>query len=262
MKILAGIMYCIEQEYPDCVRSLVEQTYTNHDFFRIERLPNKVAHDALYSCFMDNADKYDLFLKLDADMVLCRKDFLERVVAVFQRHPDIDDLQIGVHDFFTDQLIYGLHVYSNRVKWIRNEERVFVDMVDQRKKRVQDMKVLAPAAWHCPNPSHFQAFHWGLHRASKTLQIGALNVMEHLRTEVIGRIAALYAQWKLRQEIRLGYALIGALLGLRDKVDYRFVDYDSPELQEVFAPYENLTLNQVKRVVSQLYSELNSVAKT
>lgn len=261
MKILVGIMYCIEQEYPECVRSLQDQSYTNHDFFRIEKLPNKLAHDALYACFMDNADKYDLFLKLDADMVLCREDFLDRVVAVFQRQPDIDDLQIGVHDFFTDRLIYGLHVYSNRVKWIQNQERVFVDMVDRRKKRVQDMKVLAPAAWHCPNPSRFQAFHFGVHKAVKVLQIGALQVNENNRKVHSSNISRMFEIWHARKNIRHGFAVLGAFRGLVEKLDYRAVDFESEVLKTIYSEYENMSLEQVADAVESLYATMRSGAE-
>lgn len=256
MKILVGIMYCIEQEYPDSVWSLERQSYTNHDFFRIEKMPNKTAHEALYSCFMDHAGQYDLFLKLDADMVLCREDFLQRVVGIFQKQPEIDDLQIGVHDFFTDQLIYGLHVYSNRVTWAPNEEKVFVDMMDSRKTRAQDMKYLAPAAWHCPNPSRFQAFHFGIHKAVKVLQIGTLNVNENNRKVHSLNIRRLNEQWRARKDIRLGFAVLGAYRGLIDQLDYRSVDFDSPGLHELFNEYENLSLDAITDEVDRLQERL------
>lgn len=258
MKILVGILYCIENEYPDALWALQQQTYTHFDYFQIEKLSNKEAHDALYQTFMSNASHYGLFLKLDADMVLSRKDFLDQVANVVRQQQTIDDLVIGVHDFFTDRIICGLHVYSNRVVWQKNEERVFTDMVDDSRRRVQDMDVLAPAAWHSPNPSHFQAFHFGVHKAVKFWQIGALNVNHYGRKIHFDNIIYLYQQWIKRKDSRLGIAVIGAFKGLVERFDYRFVDYDSKLLSDVYEPYRLFDSNEMDQTITSLICHLKS----
>ena len=68
MKILIGILHCIENEYELCIQSLQEQSVKNWNHFVIRDLPNAEAHNALYSRFMEGSKEYDLFLKLDADM--------------------------------------------------------------------------------------------------------------------------------------------------------------------------------------------------
>lgn len=259
MKVLVGLMYCGENEYENSQWSLQQQSYTNYDVFKVEKLPNKEAHDTMYGTFMANAGGYDLFMKLDADMVLCRTDFLERAVGVFRNQPQIDDLQIGVHDFFTDRLIYGLHLYSNRVKWGRSEEKVFVDMIDQRQTRAQDMKVLAPAAWHCPNPSDIQAFHFGVHKAIKILQIGALQPNPNNRKVHTDNILKVMEQWKKRQDRRLAYAAIGGLLGLVEKVDYRYSDYESKAFRSLYDPIKNLALEELHAKMKNLLDPARTV---
>ena len=63
-------MYCKENEYDSCKRSISHQDYPVTDFLTVENKPNKEAHDILYSTFSEYPQEYDLFLKLDADMVL------------------------------------------------------------------------------------------------------------------------------------------------------------------------------------------------
>ena len=127
---------------------------------------------------MENKDQYDLFVKVDADMVLARDTFFEEVVEYFNHNPETDDLQISVYDYFTNRLIYGLHIYSRRMKWHQDNENIFVDWPEfhQKYKRVNDNICLAPAAFHYPNPSKFQAFHYGLHKAIKITQYGRENL--------------------------------------------------------------------------------------
>ncbi|MFW6275656.1 MAG: hypothetical protein ACOC2M_03380, partial [bacterium] len=173
MKILVGSMYCFENEYEDSILSLYQQTYRKFDHFKVEKLPNKLAHDTLYSTFMENSKFYDLFLKLDADMVICKNSFLQDIVNFLKNKKILTNLQIKVHDFFTDRLIWGLHIFNNKNKWVKNNELVFTDMVSLHNERINISSLdspLVPAAWHSPNPSLIQAFHFGIHKAVKATQ--------------------------------------------------------------------------------------------
>jgi hypothetical protein len=80
MRILAGTLYTIENEFEDCCRSIRNQTYKNYDHLVIRNLPKKEAHNNLYQAFVDEADRYDLLVKIDADMVLCDENLFERIV--------------------------------------------------------------------------------------------------------------------------------------------------------------------------------------
>ena len=103
-------------------------------------------------------------------MVLQRPVFFEQVSAFFESHPEIDLLTVAVHDWFTDELISGLHTYRSHVRWPDHAEDVFVDPSPVADDRwVLDFDTLAPSAWHCPDPSPYQAFHFGMHKAVKVL---------------------------------------------------------------------------------------------
>ena len=62
MRILIGILHTIENEFPQCIEAIKNQTYQNFDYFVVENIPNKEAHDTLYRRFMDSADNYELFI--------------------------------------------------------------------------------------------------------------------------------------------------------------------------------------------------------
>jgi hypothetical protein len=250
MKILVGVLYCIENEISQCISSIKQQIYQDYDYFIIEGLPNKEAHNKLYETFMKNNKDYDLFIKIDADMVLSRPTFFSEVVDYITKENDIDDLQIAVNDCFTDRLIYGLHVYNGRMQWEKDHEQIFVDWPDKIRsyKRVNDNEKLAPAADHCPNPGKYQAFHFGLHKVVK--------ITQYDREEL--RYFACLVHWdnilKLaehfnndKENISLAFALLGVYEGITGKLMARHVDFDNPESVLLFRKWEEKDDSEVLR---------------
>ena len=108
-------MYSIENEYQECLEKIAHQE-CDFDVFKVEQLTNKEAHLTLYDTFMKKSEDYDLFIKVDADMVITRNSFFTEVQEFFRNHKNVDLLAIAVNDFFTDRLIYGLHVNNSNVK--------------------------------------------------------------------------------------------------------------------------------------------------
>jgi len=247
MRILVGIMYCIENEIDECISAIQEQTYSEHNHFIISNLPNKEAHEKLYQTFMSSSEEYDLFVKVDADMVLARKTFFYELIEFFKNDQAVDFLQVAVHDFFTNRLIYGLHAYRSSVKWITQSEKIFVDQKNaQYRKRVLDDHRLAPAAFHCPNPSFFQAFHFGLHKAVKVMQIGRepksyKNAATHWQN-----IRETRRNFYQTNDIRLGFALLGAELAFRSKLTSEHVDFNNSKLQQLFKRIETYDLSEIQ----------------
>lgn len=241
MKILTGVLYTVENEFDQCIESIEKQTYKDHDYFIIEKLPNKEAHDKLYQTFMDNSEKYDLFIKVDADMVLARDTFFAEVVNYFATYPEVDDLQIAVHDFFTNRLIYGLHVYSNRMKWKQEEESIFVDWSEERGsyKRVNDKVNLAPAAYHCPNPSKFQSFHFGLHKAVKITQYERKGLRYFACVVHWDNVLELLKHFQTNKDIALAFAIIGVYEGIKQKVTSDEINFDSKRAISLFQQYNS-----------------------
>ncbi|MDY0403004.1 hypothetical protein [Sulfurovum sp.] len=172
IKVYIGTLYVGENEIEECKKSIKAQTFKNitHEIFSF--LPNKEAHDTLYSRFMELQNDYDYFIKLDADMVLIRDTIVDELVEIFQEDKDLDHAVFSVHDWYSDSNIMGMHMFSNRVKWIISpKETLFVDRSPKRNgKRVTYSNSPAPVAYHSPNPSLEEAFMFGYHRALKVVQ--------------------------------------------------------------------------------------------
>jgi hypothetical protein len=174
-RILIGTLYVDEKERDSCERALAIQGYSSWNHRVFAGLENREAHRQLYQYFMDNRDKYELFIKLDADMVLRSPDSLALIVNEFENTDNLDHAVFHVKDWMSGLQIIGLHVFSNRVSWRLTDEQLFVDpdpVCPGIKKLVVDFP--SPIADHSPDPSPFQAFRFGAHRASKILQSGRL----------------------------------------------------------------------------------------
>lgn len=224
-KILIGTLYSGENELDDCIKSVEKQNYTNwnHKIFR--NLPNKEAHDTLYSFFMNNQKEYELFIKLDADMVFKHEKCLEEIVKIFQKNKNLDHLVTAVHDFFSDSLIMGLHVFSNRVRWQKDKEEVFVDPDPwQPGEKISLWDSPAPLVLHNSNPDPVQAYSFGIHRMTKAIQKDRKELKRAQVKIQWGLINKLWQHFERTGDKRLGLAIIGAdevLSGQSDLGDYK-----------------------------------------
>jgi len=248
MKILVGILHSIENEFEESLDSLNRQSYQEYDQFVVEGLPNRQAHDTLYRRFMDAASAYDLFMKLDADMVLEDRLLLERIVSRFQASEGMDVLTIPVLDFFTGRYIQGFHTYRSNVTWARQEDDVFTDMNDVSRKRtlVEDDPQI-PSITHCKNPSDFQAFHYGLHRGVKVKE--ALTVRRKQPVQLVGNFEEIQIVWNRFLDLtdrRLGLASLGAEHALSGHIRAEHVSYTNPYARSVFETrYQNLSTESI-----------------
>lgn len=170
-RILLGTLHVDENERDSCTAALAAQSYTEWTHRIFSGLSNEEAHRRLYRYFMDNREDYQLFIKLDADMVLRSRDALADIVRVFQDSTNLDHAVFLVHDWMSDMQIVGMHVFSNRVSWTHTDEQLFVDPDPERPgEKLVIEGYPSPIAEHSPDPSPFQAFRFGVHRASKILQ--------------------------------------------------------------------------------------------
>ena len=248
MKILVGTLHVIENELEDCLAAIRAQTHPAHDLFVISGKPNKEAHDVLYQTFMDRAGEVDLFIKIDADMVLTRPTFFQEVVERFASDPELTHLMISVHDWMTNSAIMGLHVFRSSHRWragCNNNESFFVDVVDVDEKITKDRNTLAPAAMHCGNPSLFQAFHFGLHKAVKFSQFGR-DVLNLKQRETHWRhFKALERHYRRTRDRRLGLARVGFLHAVAQRFESRHVDYSCEETHAAYRQYAGLSATQI-----------------
>lgn len=220
-RVLIGTLYTDENEYPEMLRMLRTQTFTNWEHVVLKDLENKEAHDALYRLFMREKENFDFFLKLDADMVFRSPDSLEELVRLICSIPEADHLMTPVLDWYSGLLIPALHMFSNRSVWVEDpSERLFVDPAPTVPgRRIVWKKYPAPVVVHSPNPSLRQAFLFGVHRASKVVQ----------REQRVFRRGSWF-QWRLLESVwkrfeqtgdrRLAACLYGAELVLRGELSH------------------------------------------
>lgn len=275
MRIFVGTLYTVENEFDDCVAAIQAQTYQDFSHIVFEGLRNKEAHEALYSTFLTKADEFDLMIKVDADMVIQDRRLFAGIVHTFETNEPLTHLQIAVHDFFADGLIWGMHAYRNAVRWQTNGEDLFLDRFDTGGVRVKDSEILAPAAIHCKDPSLLQAFHYGVHRGLKSRSIplkqkqgGPLNYLwRYIRRrffwrngssdssktsdggKVIGLWESVFRAWKryLRgEDPRLGLAVLGFELALRGRFATEHLDIPDPHMNRLLNNYSSLTPSELR----------------
>lgn len=250
MRIFVGTLYTIENEFDECVRSIEQQSYKNFDHFVFRDLPNKEAHVTLFKTFLEQANKYDVLIKVDADMVLSNASLFENIVRKLEENDWAEILSIGVHDFFSDQLIWGLNAYRNTVRWNFEKNTLFVDRPEvPADKYIFDDKELAPAAIHCKNPSPYQAFHYGVHRGMKVLQPGSI---EQNESSSKTHWRALEQAWEYFQntgDLRIGLAALGAELAYRGRFTADDLDYSNPNMKKVLDKYILMDVKKLERKI-------------
>jgi hypothetical protein len=260
-RILVLTLYTGEREFERAVASLRSQTHARWEHRIFEFLPNKQAHEALQHEVMARRAEFDLFVKLDADMVLRRPQALEEIVALFRAHPAADHARTAVHDWFSDSRVMGLHVWSNRVHWEASDERLFVDTAPLYSgERLTLWSDPAPFADHCPDPSPAQAFHFGVHRALKALQ----------RERPVRRFSygLSRGQWRILRgtwrhfrrsgDPRLALAVMGADLVLSGRIDARQVDAKRDMHRELCEELEALPVEELVRRLAPRWDSLGA----
>ncbi|NLE04747.1 MAG: glycosyltransferase family 2 protein [Crenarchaeota archaeon] len=239
-RILILTLYSGENELQECIASLKVQTFKNFKHEIISGLENREAHDTLYKRCMQSSKDYDYFLKLDADMVLSSPLALDYIVKCAINNPNADLLSFTVFDYYTQSPIWGINIFSNRAKWTSIEEDLFVDekpVFPGSKIKVKDWP--EPHILHSPNPSYYQAFVFGIHRALKIVQHDRNTILIGHSYIQLKTIKSLYIHFKKSKDLRLAYALSGAL----------FV-------------FKNIIHKNVLTKKDEYYSEFHSVEKT
>lgn len=250
LKILIGTLYCGENEFDECLASLKRQTFQGWDHFTLRYLPNKEAHVRLYRTFMENAKAYDYFLKLDADMVFSRDDALHQIINIFLENPDIDHIEMAVHDVPSNSLIWGVHAFTQRVRWPISDEMLFVDPPPEVPgKHVRIAREPAPLVTHCQNPTAFQAYMFGVHRA--------LKVVQHGKTLADFNFINALEEWKLLKRIwhnfqrcqtpMIGFSILGAEQVMNGQLHQEDYNYKGRSVHQYFEThFSNLTAAELR----------------
>ena len=245
-RIFVGVLYSGENEYEECLESISNQTYSNYDLHKFEHMPKFDAHKSLYQMFLSQKDKYEFLIKIDADMVLTRSTLFGEIVEKFALNPQIDVLGIAILDFFSGGYINGLNSYRNTVKWELDPKNVNADVVIVGKgKHIFDQTELAPAAFHCKNPSKLQAFHFGLHRGTKVL------APKH-STSHWNLLEKTWHNFLKTNDIRMGLAILGAELVYSGKFTMTDTDYTNPIISRALEGYSSKSCKEIRREIWKL----------
>ena len=261
-KILIGILRSKENEFDICLKKLKEQTYSNYNFFVIENMPNKLAHDQLYTEFMSNSNNYHYFLKLDADMVFVENDSLKKMVALFDQ--SIGHIMFYVNDIPSSLKIPGIQMFKSDITWTFDNDSLRVDyapnMNGLESRIFSDINVID----HMPMPSNFQLFSYGIHKAIKSIQPYIPNkTTKHLNKglihiSIINGISRNY----LSGNHKLIWSLIGAMLVYKKVIEptnymsdvnlgiFKEIENDKVNFDLLVSDAKNFWLNEIQNMFS------------
>lgn len=263
-KIMVLTLHSGENEFEDLCKSLDTQTHTNWDHRVFRGLGNQEGHKALYTCIMDNQKDFDLFVKVDADMMFSRPEVLRDIIQEFRDRPTLDHYIVACQDFMTGDDIIGVHTFSNRVNWVTSGQGIFNDPDPIRpgtRKIITSPKI--SYFHHASNPSSLQAFHFGAHRALKLVQRDFTLEQK--------RVAAIKTQWKVLTGLWTQYqrygdrrhilALVGADLVISGSLGAGADDYHNDALTTSYEKYSVLTSRELASLVSHHWSSSDSVKR-
>jgi hypothetical protein len=247
-RVLVLTLFSGEREFDRGQSSLEDQGYGSWEQRIFENLPNAEAHAKLYESIMTESENFGLFLKLDADMVLADREVLGDLVRVFEERPELDHLVVAVSDWMTDSLIIGAHLFSNRVRWMRHEETLYVDpdpVLPGNKLVVE--RPTRDLILHARDPSPLQAFHFGAHRALQASQVyrRLRDTRPHnarVQWQYLDRVWDHYEECRDR---RLGLAILAADMVFRKELPPTANEYSDPALIAAFEGAENLDDDEI-----------------
>lgn len=221
-KVFVGTMYCGEGDFDLSTASISSQVGVEVVRMVISNLPEKEAHNALWSAWRERQSSFDCFLKVDADTVLAHPNVIASYVELL-KNPDITGIQAPLADYFTDDLINGLNCFSPKVTFRDTADDLFCDRhVDVDHNVVigshEVPNVLRPAGFHCHHSTDIQAFHFGVHRALK----GQAGVIEKVRHA-----------WHKHKDRHRGLVILGAQYAAQFHKNRRF-NYNDKELVDAF----------------------------
>ncbi len=233
IKVLIVTLYSGENEYEQCCSSVLSQVGLEVTHAVIKNLPNQEAHQKLYKLFNDSRADFDYLAKLDADMYFSGPQSLTSIISNF--NDNIDVVSASVHDGITNSYMQGFNVFSNRCYFhYKDNDPLFTDKlkIDYPGTHFSytdfDRNVL-----HAYNPSPFQAFMFGVHRALKVVQVenkrpSFSNAFHHKRILNLAYINKIE-----NNSIHAQYALLGATLVFNGSVKTSNL-YDKKGYLDVF----------------------------
>ncbi len=235
-QLLVGMLYHEEAEFPRALAALKNQRGVTFDHFVVEGLPNMEAHDTLYATFMKHSSEHDYSLKLDADMILRGDTALQAMLNLIKPNNSAH-LMLYVMDWASQLKIPGIQMFRRDVRWPGSNDRLNVDY----SPAISGPSIVVTEAElvdHMPDPSRFQAFRYGMHKAFKSLQPDRRDkdYSKGLLHAVI--LAGIARHWRANRDVRLGLALAGAARVFTGSARHLMHDYAGQQSKQLFNSIE------------------------
>lgn len=252
MKLCIITLYSGENEFDMLKKSLEKQHYTKYEHKIYKYLPNKKALKTAYKIVEENRGDYDLYIRLDADMVLNSPEAIGTIVSFFETHQNIDHAIFPVYDYLSQKRILGLHGYRPNVKWGSLEDDLYVDPnPTQGERRSIAHDIPEKLVLHSPNPSKYQAFYFGYHRTlkAKTIKKGSKMSQSMIQWGIIYGVFNRYN--KNRSNVSL-FACLGALQALKSNVENLSGDNKDDILRDKFNHLDNKDTCSLRKLVTRV----------
>lgn len=252
-RFLVLTLHSGENEFEACRDSVAAQTDVDVTQDIISGYSNIEAHRILYRKVMEQAGNYDLFMKLDADMVLKRPSALAEIACFFKKRPSLDQLVVKVDDHYTGTPIFGVHTFSPRVSWrLDSSETLFADPDPEFEGGlIRDPQEIPIFVDHAPNPSGYQAFYFGFHRMLKVLQNGqSVKYTAHTAYQA-AILRRLETQYLTKGPANLGLAVLAAELVRTGHLSATTSDRDDTAVRRAFDMVSALSDDEVRRRIKK-----------
>lgn len=171
-KVFVGTLHSNEGDFSRCLEALQKQDGIEITHHVVSGRNELDAHNTLWSEWNKAKLTHDIFVKVDADIVLTSNTVLHDIARCFIANPTATGLQAPLHDYMTDSLIHGLNAYTSKVEFTVSVDSLYCDRAmtignDQIIRQPYLPNSLIPAGFHCHHASTLQAFRYGLHRVLK-----------------------------------------------------------------------------------------------
>jgi len=252
-KVFVGVMHSGENELSRCLEILNQQTVRPHVEL-ISGLANKEAHQKLYNQIMKERENFDFFIKCDADMVLNSEKSISEIIKTFEINPQINHLCLSVLDWFSNSRVIGLHSFRSGVVWPELNDGLFLDPNPSNAVSLYiSEEAPSPIAYHACDPSPFQAFYFGVHRALKIKRSDELELNVKTSYDHLFILRKVFFNYLRTQDYRLGLVLLGAKLALETGI--KTVEKKKEDYQHLFERYKALSPEEISKQVHAFYKD-------
>jgi len=203
-KILVVTLEAGEAEFNECVSAINGQKDVEIDHVVVRGLNERAAHSRLVSIWHKRSEEFHYLVKVDADTILNSDTALASMSELMELEK-ASGLQVRLWDYFSQDLIPGLNMFSRGIHFKTKIPRLRPDQIDLGHTKVlkgSSVAHLEPIGWHGRNPLPKQSFFFGYHRWLKN------------QVPVLKRCFEL---WEKHGDDSRKWALVGALTAHQKK---------------------------------------------